>query len=110
MLDMRLYMAQRITALLMAPLVMGHIAVMIYAVQGGLSANEILSRTQGSLLWFVFYGTFVLAVSIHGAIGVRTVLLEWCGVKSGILNALTLALGLVLFAMGARAVWAVTFA
>ena len=110
MLDMRLYMAQRITALLMAPLVMGHIAVMIYAVQGGLSANEILSRTQGSLLWFVFYGTFVLAVSIHGTIGVRTVLLEWCGVKSGILNALTLALGLVLFAMGARAVWAVTFA
>lgn len=110
MLDMRLYMAQRITALLMAPLVMGHIAVMIYAVQGGLSANEILSRTQGSLLWFVFYGTFVLAVSIHGAIGVRTVLLEWCGVKGGVLNAFTVALGLALFAMGARAVWAVTFA
>lgn len=110
MLDMRLYMAQRITALLMAPLVMGHIAVMIYAVQGGLSANEILSRTQGSLLWFVFYGTFVLAVSIHGAIGVRTVLLEWCGVKGGVLNAFAVALGLALFAMGARAVWAVTFA
>ncbi|MDB4222979.1 succinate dehydrogenase [Granulosicoccus sp.] len=107
---MRLYMAQRITALLMAPLVMGHIAVMIYAVQGGLSANEILSRTQGSFLWFVFYGTFVLAVSIHGAIGVRTVLLEWCGVKGGVLNAFTVALGLALFAMGARAVWAVTFA
>ena len=42
MLELRLYMAQRITALIMAPLVIGHIAVMIYAVQGGLSAGEIL--------------------------------------------------------------------
>ena len=49
MLELRLYMAQRITALIMAPLVIGHIAVMIYAVQGGLSAGEILGRTQGSL-------------------------------------------------------------
>ena len=47
MLELRLYMAQRITALIMAPLVIGHIAVMIYAVQGGLSAGEILGRTQG---------------------------------------------------------------
>ena len=47
--DLRLYMLQRITALLMAPLVLGHLAVMIYAIQGGLSAAEILGRTQGSL-------------------------------------------------------------
>ena len=49
MLDIRLYMLQRITALIMAPLTLGHIAVMIYAVQGGLSADEILARTQGSI-------------------------------------------------------------
>lgn len=110
MLDIRLYMAQRITALLMAPLVLGHIAVMIYAVQGGLSAGEILGRTQGSVLWFLFYGTFVVAVSIHGAIGVRTVLHEWGGMKGTLLSMTTLVLGLGLFALGARAVWAVTFA
>lgn len=110
MLNMRLYMAQRITALLMAPLVIGHIAVMIYAVQGGLSAAEILGRTQGSVWWFLFYGTFVFAVSIHGAIGVRTVLHEWGGVKGAALSVVTLVLGLGLFALGARAVWAVTFA
>ncbi len=110
MLDVRLYMAQRITALLMAPLVLGHIAVMIYAVQGGLSTSEILGRTQGSVLWFLFYGTFVLAVSIHGAIGVRTILHEWLGIKGHTLTAVTLALGLGLFILGARAVWAVTFA
>jgi len=48
MLNLRLYMLQRITALLMAPLVIGHLAVMIYAIQGGLSTAEILGRTQGS--------------------------------------------------------------
>ena len=58
MLDLRLYMLQRLTALIMAPLVIGHIAVMIYAVQGGLSAAEILGRTQGSVFWFSFYGQF----------------------------------------------------
>ncbi len=110
MLDMRLYMAQRITALLMAPLVFGHLAVMIYAVQGGLSTAEILGRTQGSLVWILFYGTFVVAVAIHGAIGVRTVLYEWVGVKGAALTFVTLALGLGLFTLGARAVWAVTFA
>ena len=68
MLDFRLYMAQRLTALIMAPLVLGHIAVMIYAIQGGLSSAEILGRTQGSLFWLLFYGLFVLAVSIHAAI------------------------------------------
>ena len=46
MLELRLYMAQRITALIMAPLVIGHIAVMIYAVQGGLSAGEILGAPR----------------------------------------------------------------
>ena len=110
MLDLRLYMAQRITALLMAPLVIGHIAVMIYAVQGGLSTEEILGRTQGSFAWFLFYGTFVLAVSIHGAIGVRTVLHEWVDVKGTLLSVMTVVIGLGLFVLGARAVWAVTFA
>ena len=110
MLGLRLYMLQRVTALLMAPLVLGHIAVMIYAIQGGLSAAEILGRTQGSALWFLFYGTFVVAVSIHGAIGVRTVLHEWGGVKGAALDTAMWVIGLGLFLLGARAVWAVTFA
>lgn len=110
MLTLRLYMLQRITALLMAPLVLGHLAVMIYAIQGGLSAAEILGRTQGSLVWFLFYGTFVVAVAIHGAIGLRTVLHEWGGLKGAALDVAMWVIGLGLFAMGARAVWAVTFA
>lgn len=110
MIDLRLYMLQRITALLMAPLVLGHLALMIYAVQDGLSAAEILGRTQGSLLWFLFYGTFVLAASIHGAIGLRTVAHEWGGLKDGKLSAFMWIVGVGLFALGCRAVWAVTYA
>lgn len=110
MQGVRLYMAQRVTALLMAPLVIGHIALMIYAVQGGLSSAEILSRTSGSVVWFLFYGLFVIAIAIHGAIGVRTVLHEWGGLKGGVLTVVTFVIGLGLFSLGARAVWAVTFA
>ncbi|WP_299555758.1 succinate dehydrogenase [uncultured Tateyamaria sp.] len=110
MLSLRLYMLQRITALLMAPLVLGHLAVMIYAIQGGLSAAEILGRTQGSIAWFLFYGLFVAAVSIHGAIGLRTVVHEWGGLKGVALEAFMWAVGFGLLALGARAVWAVTFA
>ncbi len=110
MLTLRLYMLQRITALLMAPLVIGHLAVMIYAIQGGLSAAEILGRTQGSLAWFAFYGTFVVAVSVHGAIGLRTIAHEWGGVRGPVIEAVMWGIGAGLFILGARAVWAVTFA
>lgn len=110
MLNMRLYMAQRLTALMMVPFVLGHLAVMIYAVQGGLSATEILGRTQGSVFWFLFYGLFVVAVSIHGAIGVRVIVHEWGGLVGRSLDALMWITGLGLFGMGTRAVWAVTVA
>ena len=108
MLNLKLYMLQRITALIMVPLVLGHIAVMIYAAQGGLSSGEILGRTQGSVFWFLFYGTFVLAVSIHGAIGLRVILHEWLGIKAVKLELLSWGICLGLIVLGVRAVLAVT--
>lgn len=110
MLNLRLYMLQRITALIMAPLVIGHLVVMIYAVQGGLSVEEILGRTRGSLAWFLFYGAFVIAVAMHGAIGLRTLIHEWLGFRGMVLEIFMWLVGLGLFMLGARAVWAVTFA
>ena len=109
MLNLPLFMLQRITALSMAPLVLGHLAVMIYAIQGGLSTAEILGRTQGSLLWFLFYGLFVVAVSIHAAIGLRVIAHEWLRLKGAALELLMWLMGLGLFLMGAWAVWAVTY-
>ena len=110
MLNLHLYMAQRLTALIMAPLTIGHLAVMIYAVQGGLSVAEILARTQGSLAWFLFYGSFVLAVSIHSAIGMRVIMFEWLGIKGTLLSLISWGVCLLLLMLGGRAVWAVTFA
>ncbi|MEZ5934184.1 MAG: succinate dehydrogenase [Alphaproteobacteria bacterium] len=109
-MDFRLYLLQRLTALIMAPLVLGHIAVMIYAIQGGLSAAEILGRTQGSLFWGAFYGLFVLAVSIHAAIGLRTIAQEWLRFEGAALDALTCLVGLGLLVLGGRAVFAVVVA
>lgn len=110
MLTARLYAVQRLTAMLMAPFVIGHLAVMIVAIQGGLSTEEILGRTQGSFMWFAFYGLFVVTVAAHGAIGLRTIAFEWMGVKDSALDTLMWVTGIGLFVLGARAVWAMTFA
>lgn len=107
MIGARLYLLQRLSALVMAPLVLGHIAVMIYAVQNGLSAAEILGRTRGSVWWGTFYGLFVAAVSIHAAIGLRVVAFETLKVPERWLAPLTWAIGIALAVLGARAVIAV---
>ena len=108
MLGLRLYLLQRISALVMAPLVLGHIAVMIYAIQDGLTAAEILGRTQGSVGWMLFYGLFVVAVSIHAAIGLRVVVHEWFGLKGAGLALFAWGVFLTLLLFGANAVVAVT--
>ncbi len=107
-MEFKLYMLQRLSALILAPLVVTHLAVMIYAVQGGLSATEILGRTQGSLGWATFYGLFVLAVSVHAAIGLRVIASEVLKLGGLVLNLLSLLVFLGLLGMGARAVYAVT--
>ncbi len=107
MSSVHLSLLQRLTAMVMAPLVLGHLAVIIYAIQGGLTAAEILSRTRGSLAWGLFYGLFVLAVSIHAAIGFRAIAEEWFKLKGAALQMATLAIGFGLLVFGARAVYAV---
>lgn len=107
MVELRLYLAQRISAAIMAPLVLVHLGVMIYAIQGGLSAEEILARTRGSLLWGGFYGLFVIAAAVHAAIGLRSILSEWLRLRGPVLNVLGWIFGLGLWAAGWRAVAAV---
>ena len=109
-MSVKLYVWQRGTAALMVPLVAIHLAVMFYATRRGLSAADILSRTRGSLIWAGFYGAFVMAAAIHAAIGVRTILVEWLSLPDRTVKILSLILGVVLLALGARAVFAVVFA
>jgi fumarate reductase subunit C len=107
MTETRLYLAQRLSAAVMAPLVLIHLGVMIYAIQGGLDAAEILARTRGSLFWGANYGLFVIAVSVHAAIGVRTVLREWLSLRGSALTLLCWLFFAGLLAAGLRAVAAV---
>jgi fumarate reductase subunit C len=74
-----LWIAQRASAAVLAVCVAVHLVTIVYAVQGGLSAAEILARTRGNVAWLAFYSLFVLAVTIHAPIGLRPVLGEWLG-------------------------------
>ncbi len=75
-LEAWLYILQRLSALVMVPLVVVHLVVIIIAVQNGLSAQEILARTQASSAWPLLYGLFMAAAALHGAIGLRAVVRE----------------------------------
>ena len=74
-----LWIAQRASAAVLGLCVLVHLATVIYAVRGGLTAAEILERTRGSFAWLAFYSVFVLAVTVHVPIGLRAVLGEWLG-------------------------------
>ena len=76
-MNVRLYVWQRLTAALMVPLVLLHVAVIFYATRKGMTAADILARTRDSIVWASLYGVFVAAAAVHAAIGVRNVLTEW---------------------------------
>ena len=107
MLELRLYLAQRISAAIVAPLVMIHLGMMIYAIQGGIDAAEILARTRGSFWWGVNYGLFVIAVAMHAAIGLRNVLREWLVLRGRTLDLVACASFALFLFLGLRAVAAV---
>ena len=77
---------------------------MVYAVQGGLSAAEILARTRGNVAWFTFYSIFVLAVTVHAAIGLRAVLGVWLGWRGRSRDFALVIFAMVLAATGMNAV------
>lgn len=103
----RLLLLQRASAAVLAVAVLVHLATMLIAVRGGLTAGEILGRTLGSLAWLGFYVLFVAAAAIHAPIGLRAILREWAGWRG---RSCDLAMGLfaaALLALGLRAALAV---
>ena len=50
-----LWLAQRVSAAVLALCVLVHLVTIIYAVRGGLTAPEIFARTKGHAGWFAFY-------------------------------------------------------
>jgi fumarate reductase subunit C len=105
-----LYLAQRGTAFVLAFAVTVHLATVIYAVRGGLTAGDILARTHGNGWFLAFYLLFVLAAAIHAPIGLRSVLREWAKWRGRSLDLAMLAFSALLLAFGLRAAFAVYLA
>ena len=98
---------QRISAMVLALCVLVHLITMILAVRGGLSAAEILGRTQGSLAFAAFYTVFVVACAVHVPIGLATIAREWGHLSERAALWLSRGVALLMLALGLRAVWAV---
>lgn len=103
-LETKLWVWQRLSAAVLAICVIVHLIVIIYAVQDGLSAAEIISRVSGNILWLVFYSVFVIAIAVHAPIGVRTILKEMTSVGPGATHMIMATFSIIILAMGFRAV------
>ena len=103
----RRWIWQRISAMVLALCALAHLALLMYAVRGGLSAAEILARTQGNWAFAVFYAVFVLACAVHVAPGLANVAREWAGLSARAARRAADAFALLLLLLGLRAVYAV---
>ncbi len=99
-----MWLWQRLSGAFLALCVAVHLATVIYAVRGGLSAAEIVGRVSGNVLWLVFYSLFVLAVALHAPIGIRTILNEVTDLSPKATHAVMAVVSLAILVMGFRAV------
>jgi fumarate reductase subunit C len=102
-----LFLAQRISAMVLALAVAVHLATILYAIRGGLTAADILARTHGNLGFFTFYSLFVAAVAFHAPIGLRNVVREWTPWRGPTLEVVLAVFAVALLVLGIRAVIAV---
>ena len=102
-----LFLVQRLSAAVLAIAVAVHLATILYAIRGGLTAGEILARTHGNLAFFAFYSMFVAAVAFHAPIGLRNVIREWTAWHGRTLDGALALFAVALLILGLRAVVAV---
>ena len=102
-----LFLVQRVSAAVLAIAVAVHLATILYAIRGGLTAGEVLARTHHNLAFFTFYSVFVAAVAFHAPIGLRNVIREWTRWRGGSLDAALAMFAVMLLVLGFRAVFAV---
>lgn len=101
-----LFLAQRASAAVLAFAVTIHLATIIYAVRGGLTAAEVLGRTRHNGWFLALYAVFVLAVAIHAPIGLRNVAREWTAWRGRSLDVVLAAFAMLLLLLGLTAVLA----
>ena len=102
-LQAKLWYAQRISAMVLGICVAIHLVIIFYAIRGGLSAQEILGRTQGNVLFAIFYEIFVLACFVHAPIGMANILQETFP-KSSVARPIAWILALLILILGTTAV------
>jgi succinate dehydrogenase subunit C len=102
-----LFLAQRLSAMVLALAVAVHLATILYAIRGGLTAGEILARTHHNIGFALFYALFVVAVALHAPIGLRNVLREWTPWRGRTLDMALALFSVALLVLGLRAVVAV---
>ncbi len=98
-----LWLAQRLSAAVLGACVTVHLATIVYAVRGGLSAEEIFARTRGNHAWLAFYIVFVLAAAVHAPIGLRAIAIEWLRWRGASRDAVLLVFSVALLWAGLRA-------
>lgn len=98
-----LWVVHRLTAMVLGIAVLVHLVTIVAAVRGGLSAREILDRTQGNEAWLAFYVVFALAAGLHGAIGLRNIAAETIGLRGRGADIAWVLLGCLTAGFGIRA-------
>ena len=102
-----LFIAQRLSAAVLAFAVAVHLATIIYAARAGMTAADVLARTHANKAFLILYLVFVVAVAVHAPIGLRNVLREWTAWRGRSLDVALAAFALLLLALGLRAAFAV---
>lgn len=103
--QVKLWFAQRLSAGVLAACVIIHLITIFYAMRSGLSAVEILGRTQGNLAFAAFYLVFVVSAAVHAPIGLMRIAQEWFSWRGRWLNLSCTALGLFMLFAGTLALW-----
>ena len=109
MLDIRLYMAQRLSALIMVPLVIGYCGHDLCSSGRVDGCRNSGAYTRLCCMVFILR-KFCVAASVHGAIGVRVISFEWLGIKAYTLTLFSWSVFMALLVLGGKAVYSVTFA
>ena len=102
------WLAQRLSAAVLAACVLVHLATILYATRQGLSAAAIVARFHANVAWPLFYGVFVLAVAVHAPLGLRVILDEWSGLRGRTVDVVLALFALTLLAGGLHAVRVLT--
>jgi fumarate reductase subunit C len=103
--EARRWYLSRISAMVLGVCVVVHLATIIHAVQGGLTAGEILARTRGNIGFAAFYGAFVLACAVHVPVGLEAIACEWLRLPASAARGLAWAVAALIVVMGLRAVY-----